>query len=76
MRPVAAEAAICDREWLRQHHARAAVVVFQSGFGGSPATSAAVAAGTTAVPGLLRLRVGPWGAEDWSGTVGGGLRGA
>ena len=32
MRPVAAEAAICGRDWLRQHHARAAVVVLQSGW--------------------------------------------
>ena len=31
MRPVAAEAAICGRYGLRQHHARAAVVVLQSG---------------------------------------------
>ena len=32
MRPVAAEAAICGRYGLRQHHARAAVVVLQSGW--------------------------------------------
>ena len=48
--------------------------------GGSSAASAAVAAANaalpTAVPGTLRLRVGPWGAADRSGTVGGGLRGA
>ena len=30
MRPVAAEAAICGRYGLRQHHARATVVVLQS----------------------------------------------
>ena len=32
MRPVAAEAAICGRDGLRQHHARATVVVLQSGW--------------------------------------------
>ena len=32
MRPVAAEAAICGRDGLLQHHARAAVVVLQSGW--------------------------------------------